>query len=118
MRAVLAVVVYLGGWCAILFTGLQQQGSDAATIPLAIVASIAAGAVARSWWAVLLAGTLPALSAIDGCDGADNCEVDPAWLALVLWTAPSAALIAAGVALGRLGRRSRGGGAGGSEVAV
>jgi len=92
----LAVLVYIGAWAAVLLTSL----SDRTVLAVAIVAivSVGAGAVARSWSIVGISLVILPLAVAQPCEL--ECDTSVLTHAMLLWTPASAALLAAGVALG------------------
>jgi hypothetical protein len=100
-----AAAIYATAWAVVLFTSFGER--DAVPIALLVAASLAAGLLSGSWWAIALCVFVPALVATDPCEptAATRCEVNGILLALVFWAPASAAVIACGVGLRTLGHK-------------
>ena len=105
MRHEVAAIGYVGAWALIIFGELGE--AEAPALVLIAVASVVAGVVSGSWWAVALALAVPVLAELGGCGATERCDY-AAWLvALMVWTPISGALIAAGVAVRKLSSSRR-----------
>ena len=91
-----AAAAYVAAWACVLLTSLSDR--TALAVVIVTVASLGAGAAARSWSIVALSLAILPLAVAQPCEL--ECDASVLTHAMLLWTPASAALLAAGVAAG------------------
>ena len=92
----LAAVAYVAAWACVLLTSISDH--TALAVVIVTLASLGAGAAARSWSIVAFSLAILPLAVAQPCEL--ECDISVLTNAILLWTPASAVLLAAGVFAG------------------
>ena len=99
-------LVFLAAWTIGIVTSVGER--DSVALPLVVVATVLAGALACDWRVLFLAVAVIPIAATQACDtSTPGCEINAPAYAAVFFAPFAAALLAVGVLLGKAIARRR-----------